>query len=131
MSPWAATYEDEARHFEITQKMRDWPRDTVNSELDEVMVNLVKLMIGFNADFLTLERRDIVEGAQLRYTQMLQRYLKHKFGEGANKKFSKALEVVAMAREASEIVDRKLPCMAQGKEQPQTTDAWFAQNGRL
>ena len=111
-SPWAASYEDEERHFKITQEMRDWPRDSADSPLDEVMVVLMKLIIGFSPDFLTLERRDIVEGAQIRYTHMLHKYLKYKFGENANRRMDKALKIVSLAREANEIHSRKPPVVA-------------------
>ena len=82
-----------------------------NSSPDEVMVSLMKLIIGFSPDFLNLERRDLVESIQIRYMHMLHRYLKYKFGEGANKRLNRALEIATMAREAYEIDSRKQPCL--------------------
>lgn len=58
---------------------------------------------------MTLQRRDIVEKAQLKYLGMLHKYLVYKYGKKANLKLVEGLMMMAYAREADEIVQRRLP----------------------
>ena len=39
-SPWAASYDDEIRHFNIMRKMKSWPRDSDANPIDGVQVIL-------------------------------------------------------------------------------------------
>ena len=106
-TPWAANYEDERRHFHLMQMMKAWPRDTIDSPVDEIQVTLMKVILAFSPDFIELERPDLVESVQLRYTMLLQKYLKFKYGADANRRFAKGLMMASYAREAHEIHERK------------------------
>jgi len=65
-SPWAATLEDERIHYDLMQKMREWPRDEPGKPVDEIQMTLMKLIIGFTPDFVEFERKDLVQEAQLK-----------------------------------------------------------------
>ncbi len=65
-SPWAATYDDERTHLELTRKMSEWPRDSPKGPIDDVLATLMKLIMAFSTDFVQLERPDIVSKTQLR-----------------------------------------------------------------
>ena len=109
-SPWAANYDDEKKHFALMLKMKALPRDNKDSPVDETQMSLIKLVMAFSTDFVTLERRDVVEKAQLRYASLLQRYLKYKYGgPEANKRFAAAMMMTSYARESHEIQERRLP----------------------
>ena len=69
----------------------------------------MKFIIGFTSDFARLERPDLVEAAQMKYTYLLQRYLKYKYGAEANARFSAGIMMASLAREATEIERTRLP----------------------
>ena len=110
-SPWAASHEDEVRHERLMARMQSWPRDNAEAEVDDVQMNLIKYIILFStSEQLTLMRRDVVERVQMKFIDLLQKYLKFKYGVGgAGLRFSNGLMVISLAREVYEIQRRRLP----------------------
>lgn len=37
-SPWAPSYDDERRHFDLLRKIKAWPRDSDKTPLDGIQV---------------------------------------------------------------------------------------------
>merc|ERR1711874_421402 len=74
-SQWAKNSQVETRHKQIMQRIQNWPYDQ-NNEFDQKMLLLVVLMLLFNTDFENLQKRDSVEKVQLKYSLLLQRYLR-------------------------------------------------------
>jgi len=96
---WANNDEVEQRHMEIIKRLQSWPRKD-NNELDFNMVILMTLMLIFNADFDGLVNKTIVENVQLKYSMLLQRYLRSKMSpEIANKKFLEAMILLSYTKE--------------------------------
>jgi len=96
---WANNEEVEQRHMEIIKRLQGWPRGD-NNELDFNMVILMTLMLMFNADFDGLVNKKIVENVQLKYSMLLQRYLRSKMSaEIANKKFLEAIILLSYTKE--------------------------------
>merc|ERR1719369_862050 len=84
---WANNSQVELRHMEIIRRLQSWPK-TEDNEMDYNMVILMTLMLIFNADFEGLINKTVVENIQLKYSVLLQRYLRSKMPpEVANKKF--------------------------------------------
>ena len=80
-------------------------------QVDDVQMNLIKYIILFStSERLSLQRRDIVERVQMKFIDLLQKYLKFKYGPGeAGLRFSNGLMVISLAREVYEIQQRRLP----------------------
>ena len=72
---WTGEQEVENRHEQIMRKIQTWPFDESN-QFDHTMLLLMCLVLLFSADFDTLRRSDLVENVQLKYSTLLQRYLK-------------------------------------------------------
>lgn len=110
-SPWAASLEDEVQHQRLMARMQTWPRDSPEAKVDDVQMNLIKYIILFStSEQLSLKRRDIVERVQMKFIDLLQKYLKFKYGPGeAGLRFSNGLMVISLAREVYEIQKRRLP----------------------
>ena len=68
----------------------------------------MNLIIAFNTDFVSLERPDLVTAIQSQYAYLLQRYLKYKYDQDANRRLSQGLMTAAYTREANEIQQRRL-----------------------
>eukprot|EP00092_Neocalanus_flemingeri_P003211 GFUD01003433.1.p1 GENE.GFUD01003433.1~~GFUD01003433.1.p1 ORF type:complete len:764 (+),score=132.24 GFUD01003433.1:47-2338(+) len=100
---WANDSKVEERHMEIMNRIQSWPKNEYN-ELDYNMVILMTLMLIFNADFDGLVNRNVVENVQLKYSMLLQRYLRSKMSpELANKKFLEAMLLLSYTREVWEM----------------------------
>jgi hypothetical protein len=108
-SPWAASYEDEQKHFDLMCKMSAWPRESPTSQPDNLLLTLLNLIIAFTPDYVQLRRRDVVERNQLKYVILLQKYLKFKYGAASNAKFAQGLMMTSYAREVDLIQKRRLP----------------------
>eukprot|EP00095_Tigriopus_kingsejongensis_P005738 snap_masked-scaffold28_size608977-processed-gene-1.5 protein:Tk05738 transcript:snap_masked-scaffold28_size608977-processed-gene-1.5-mRNA-1 annotation:"thyroid hormone receptor alpha 1" len=106
-SPWAANGQDEDRHLFLTQKMQGWPRKKDTDRVDDVQMNLLKLIILFSTEFVTLERGDIVEHVQMRFIRLLQKYLKFKYGSEAGVKLGNGLLILSYAKEVIDIQQRQ------------------------
>ena len=70
-------------------------------------MSLIKVILAFNTDFVTLERPDVVSKIQVKYALLLQKYLRFKYGSDANRRFGEGLMMASYAREANEIHSRK------------------------
>jgi len=102
-SQWANNSQVEARHRQIMERIQNWPYDQDN-EFDQKMLLLVCLMLLFNTDFENLKKKDTVENVQLKYSLLLQRYLRSKMSqELANKKFLEAMMLLSFTRELWEM----------------------------
>lgn len=68
------------------------------------MVILMTLMLMFNTDFDGLINKTLVENIQLKYSMLLQRYLRSKMApELANKKFLEAILLLSYTKEVWEM----------------------------
>jgi len=100
---WANDRKVEERHLEIMRRIQSWPKDE-NNEIDYNLVILMTLMLIFNADYEGLVNRSIVEKVQLKYTVLLQRYLRSKMSsEVANRKFLEAMLILSFTSEIWEM----------------------------
>jgi len=96
---WANNKDVEQRHMEIINRIQNWPRSDTK-ELDYNMVILMVLMLIFNADYEGLINKALVESVQLKYSMLLQRYLRSKMApELANKKFLEAILLLSYTKE--------------------------------
>lgn len=96
---WANDSQVERKHEEIMRRIQSWPKKEDN-ELDYNMVILMTLMLMFNADFDGLINKTLVENIQLKYSMLLQRYLRSKMApELANKKFLEAILLLSYTKE--------------------------------
>jgi len=96
---WANNSQVEQRHMDIMRRLQSWPKKEDN-ELDYNMVILMTLMLIFNADFEGLANKALVENVQLKYSVLLQRYLRSKMSpELANKKFLEAILLLSYTKE--------------------------------
>lgn len=100
---WANDSQVEQRHEEIMSRIQSWPKKEDN-ELDNNMVILMTLMLMFNTDFDGLINKTLVENIQLKYSMLLQRYLRSKMApELANKKFLEAILLLSYTKEVWEM----------------------------
>ena len=112
VSPWTPSYNDEERHRQIIWKIKDWLYlDKDLNKPDDALVALGLVIITLNSTFVPLQRKDIVESAQLKYLTILKNYLKYKIKDHhkAVAKYSDFMGVIAMAMEAGEIQKKRLP----------------------
>ncbi len=111
ITPWQASYSDEVRHRELMLKIKKFVKGPGEDKPDPVLAALGRCVVAFNSDFIELRRRDIVEGLQMRYLNLMRNYLKAKCNDRmqANARFVEAMQVISYAREASEIQRRRLP----------------------
>ena len=109
-SPWQASYADEVRHKELFLKMKAWVKAKADKP-DPVLAVLARCMLAFNADFLTLERRDLVEALQMRCLNLLRNYLRTQYNgrPEATARFAEGLRILSYARESTEIKEKRLP----------------------
>ena len=111
VSPWQASFEDEVRHKELIYKMKKWVKPKRESIPDKVLAALGKCVLAFNTDFIDLQKRDFVEGLQMRCLGLLRNYLKMKYNgrPEASARFAEGLRMISYAREVVEIQKRRLP----------------------
>jgi hypothetical protein len=77
---------------------------------DPYLTSLMRIQIGFSTFSVQLQQPEVCERVLHRYRILLFRYLKNKFGGmNAEAKFAEAMEICATAREAADIVRRRLP----------------------
>ncbi|TRY77019.1 hypothetical protein TCAL_06369 [Tigriopus californicus] len=107
-SPWAASAADEARHFSLVNKMQSWPRKDKLDPVDDVQMNLLKLIILFSSEFVNLQRRDIVEQAQMKFIGLLQKYMKFRYGSEAGVRLGNGLMILSYAKETIDIQKRRI-----------------------
>ena len=65
----------ETRHEQIMRQIQSWPFDEAG-QFDHAMLLLMCLMLLFNPESMLLKKNETVEKVQLKYTTLLQRYLK-------------------------------------------------------
>ncbi len=69
---------------------------------------LMGLILAFSADFLDLDRRDVVERHQSKFVNMLYQYLVFKFGrEEAVVRMGNGMQIPSVARRAFEILETR------------------------
>ena len=135
VSPWAETLEDEELHQSLVQKMWRWPRmlnvedeaartKSSNGELEEeddeqdpVMVLLMQIIMFFNPlDILpdrglSKEDREKINQIQLKFSLLLHRYLRYRYGSKdsniPNKKLGQGFMNLSYAREVHDIAYNK------------------------
>lgn len=114
-SPWAASYEDEQRHYELSQKVKQWTMLDASNKPDNVLTTLGRFVLALNTDFVgsQLERRDEAEKLQIHFINLLRKYLRMRYGKNreaaADAKLAEGLMVIAHTREMAEIMTRRLP----------------------
>ena len=65
----------ELRHEQIMRQIQSWPYDE-NQQMDHTMLLMMCLVLLFSADLSGFKKADVVEQMQMKYTTLLQRYLK-------------------------------------------------------
>ena len=65
----------EFRHEQIMRQIQSWPYDE-NQQMDHTMLLMMCLVLLFSADLSGFKKADVVEQMQMKYTTLLQRYLK-------------------------------------------------------
>ena len=65
----------EFRHEQIMRQVQSWPYDE-NQERDYTMLLMMCLILLFSNDASVFRKADVVEQTQMKYTTLLQRYLK-------------------------------------------------------
>ena len=110
-SPWQASIEDELRHKELLFKIKKFIKPKPSDKPDKVLAVLGKCMLAFNTDLFHLQRRDIVEGLQMRCLSIMRNYLKIKYNGSpqASSRFAEGMRVISYAKEVLEIQKRRLP----------------------
>lgn len=99
------TRDVETRHEQIIDKIQTWPKDD-NGQLDHAMIYLMVLILLFNPLGGQVQS-DPVEKIQIKYTTLLQRYLKSKLSEkAANKKFLDAIMLISQTTELWDINEK-------------------------
>lgn len=107
-SPWAASAADEERHLFLVNKMQSWPRKDAQDRVDDVQMNLLKLIILFSSEFVNLQRPDIVEQTQMKFIGLLQKYMKFRYGPEAGVRLGNGLLLLSYAKEAIDIQKRRI-----------------------
>jgi len=100
---WGPDSQEELVHREALTKIVHWPIDH-NNKFDYRMACLLLFIIVFNADFYTLENKKRVEDIQMKFTMILQRYLRSRMPyDVASTKFIEAMLLISLTQQAFEI----------------------------
>merc|ERR1712088_613742 len=100
---WANNDELERRHLELMLKIKKWPMNDKN-EFDCNLVLMMMLILFFDTHANSLAKSENVGKIQLKYSLLLQRYLKSRMVvERANKKFLEAMLLLSETRELWEM----------------------------
>ena len=92
-----------------------WPTDQADQDfdgsvkIDALMVFYLCHILLFNTDFVHLKNPHRVSYIQDKYLKMLHRYLKLKYDQEASKRLGNGIMILAFAREANEIRQKRLP----------------------
>ena len=110
-SPWAPNISLELRHEELTRKISKWPLvDIETKKIDSLMMFCLSNVLLFSTDFLKLENPSRVNKVQMRYLNILHRYLKFKYDkDSANNRLGNGIMIASFARESQEIEQKRLP----------------------
>ena len=103
--PWTNDQKIKDQHKEMSFKVHSWPRDGKNSACDEVLITLMAMVMLFSSDGLVLDNGHLVEKIQIKYTNLMYKYLKTKYTSSSTK-FCQAMNVTSMSRELRHIRDR-------------------------
>ena len=111
VSPWGASLEDEERHRALLYRMKAFarPRGSSFGSSDPILTALMRIIIAFYPDFVALAHPDVCEKILHQHCMLLHRYIKKTYGDHANAKFAQAMATCANAREAAEILRRRIP----------------------
>jgi hypothetical protein len=110
-SPWLESQQNEDRHKKLTSRIKSWILDgQEDSVIDQIQVMLMGMVMLFSTDNVQLQNPKAVEAVQNKYTLLLLRYLKTKFGqERAMTHFCNGMAMVSLAREAYGLRSKRLP----------------------
>merc|ERR1712226_1671884 len=103
---WANNDDLERRHRELMHKIKLWPIITINdkNEFDCNLVLMMMLILFFDTHANSLAKSENVGKIQLKYSLLLQRYLKSRMVvEQANKKFLESMLLLSETRELYEM----------------------------
>jgi hypothetical protein len=77
VSPWAANLEDEEQHRKLIQRMKSWAKLPPDSPMSHNpnLASLMRFIIAFSPDMVSLQRRDVCERILNFYCMMLYRYM--------------------------------------------------------
>jgi len=99
---WANNEQLERRHLELMLKIKKWPMN--ENEFDCNLVLMMMLILFFDTHANSLAKSENVGKIQLKYSLLLQRYLKSRMVvERANKKFLEAMLLLSETRELWEM----------------------------
>jgi len=100
---WANNDHLESRHRELMLKIKKWPMNDKN-EFDCNLVLMMMLILFFDTHANSLAKSENVGKIQLKYSLLLQRYLKSRMVvEHANRKFLEAMLLLSETRELYEM----------------------------
>jgi len=98
----------EFRHEQIMRQIQSWPFDETQ-QFDHTMLLLMCLVLLFSTDLSAFRKAEVVEQTQMKYTTLLQRYLKSKMSpKAANKKFLDAIMLISATQELWDINEKYL-----------------------
>lgn len=104
---WGKEADMEAKHKELCLRVRDSTRVSKNN-VDETMMFLLAFIMLFTPDSRGLKEPHKAEMAQVKYANLLSRYLKTKYKDGtAGAKFCRGMDVHAFSREIRDITDKQ------------------------
>jgi len=102
-SHWADDPAMEEKHLQLITKIKTWPMND-KKEIDCNLVMMLMLVLFFDTNSNPLAKSESVGEIQLKYSLLLQRYLKSRMAiETANKKFLEAMLLLSEARELWEM----------------------------
>ncbi len=119
---WTDNHEAKSRFRSLFGKIKDWPRDyddyisrSSTAKADEIQVMLMTFVMLFSTDFLELDDPNGISNIQAKYSRILLKYLKSKYGSrderGKSTAVSKHLQgmfIGSISREMKEIKDNNL-----------------------
>ena len=92
------------------QNINDWLRNDAIENIDKTQLILLTMAMAFCTDGLVekLLEKEAIEEAQLKYLNMLHRYLKDKHPNSSRSKLAQGMFIIAEAQEAHEIQTNRL-----------------------
>ena len=94
----------------VFQNINDWLRNDAIENIDKTQLILLTMAMAFCTDGLVekLLEKEAIEEAQLKYLNMLHRYLKDKHPNSSRSKLAQGMFIIAEAQEAHEIQTNRL-----------------------
>ena len=94
----------------VFQNINDWLRNDALENIDKTQLILLTMAMAFCTEGLVekLLEKEAIEEAQLKYLNMLHRYLKDKHPNSSRSKLAQGMFIIAEAQEAHEIQTNRL-----------------------